>query len=106
MSYEGGVLANDARVTIHLMHRLGALVVFLYLGWLSWRLWAAGRGRPLRWVGLAIAALLVVQASLGVANVVLRLPLPVAVAHNGGAALLLLSLVALNHWLRPSVAAP
>jgi cytochrome c oxidase assembly protein subunit 15 len=37
-SYEGGVLANDARVTIHIMHRIGAIIVALYLGWLSWRL--------------------------------------------------------------------
>lgn len=103
VSYEGGVLANDARVTIHLMHRLGALAVFLYLGWLSWRLMATSRSGVVRFAGLAVAALLVGQLSLGIANVLLLLPLPVAVAHNGGAALLLLALVTLNHLLRPDV---
>ncbi|MDS4021419.1 MAG: COX15/CtaA family protein [Candidatus Competibacter sp.] len=101
ISYEGGVLANDARVTIHMMHRLGALTVFLYLGWLSWRLLATSRSRGARFAGWTMAVLLVGQLALGIANVVLRLPLPVAVAHNAGAALLLLALVALNHLLRP-----
>ncbi|KAB2927545.1 MAG: heme A synthase, partial [Candidatus Contendobacter sp.] len=104
-SYEGGVLANDARVTVHMMHRLGALVVALYLGWLSGRLVAIARSRTLRFAAIAIAALLVVQLGLGIANVVLRLPLPVAVAHTGAAALLLLSLVTLNFLLRPETAA-
>jgi cytochrome c oxidase assembly protein subunit 15 len=36
-------------------------------------------------VGLAIAVLLCIQLSLGIANVLLRLPLPVAVAHNAAA---------------------
>ncbi len=105
VSYEGGVLANDARVTIHMMHRLGALVIFLYLGWLSWRLLTVSRNRAVRFAGLAVAILLAGQLALGIANVVLHLPLPVAVAHNGGAALLLLALVAVNHLLRPETAA-
>ena len=100
-NYEFGVLDNDARVTIHLVHRLGAVVVALFLGWLSWRLIAKTGDRALRATGVAIALLLLVQLGLGIANVVLQLPLAVAVAHNGGAALLLLALVALNHLLRP-----
>jgi cytochrome c oxidase assembly protein subunit 15 len=100
VSYEGGVLDNDARVTIHLMHRLGALIVAFYLGWLSWRLITTVCNRLLQGVGGAIAALLILQIGLGIANVVLRLPLPVAVAHTAIAALLLLSLVTLNHLLR------
>ena len=52
------------------------------------------------------AVLVLVQFSLGVANVASSLPLPLAAAHNAGAALLLLSLVVLNFFafrgLRPS----
>lgn len=103
VSYEGGVLGNDARVTIHLMHRLGALTVLFYLGWLVGRLWTANRA--MRLMAGIIALLLTLQLGLGVANVLLRLPLPVAVAHNAGAALLLLALVMLNHRLRPEPAA-
>ena len=39
------------------------------------------------------------QVSLGVANVWLSLPLPVAVAHNAVAALLLLAVLTLIHTL-------
>lgn len=104
-SYEGGVLANDARMTIHILHRIGALIVALYLGWLSWRLVATTRNRALQLVGAAIVVLLISQIGLGIANIVLHLPLPVAVAHTGGAALLLLSLVTLNHLIRPEATA-
>jgi cytochrome c oxidase assembly protein subunit 15 len=38
------------------------------------------------------------QVSLGIANVLLALPLGIAVAHNGVAALLLLSLVSLIYF--------
>ncbi|MCP5425191.1 MAG: COX15/CtaA family protein [Gammaproteobacteria bacterium] len=101
ISYEGGVLDNDARVAIHVMHRIGALVVFLYLGWLVWRVISMARDRVLRGVGFVVGVLLLTQISLGIANVVLTLPLPVAVAHNAGAALLLLAVVTLNHTLYP-----
>ena len=103
VSYEGGVLGNDARVAIHWLHRLGALTVLLYFGWLVGRLWNADR--TLRPIAGSIALLLMLQITLGIANVLLRLPLPIAVAHNAGAALLLLALVTLNHLLRPATTA-
>ena len=37
------------------------------------------------------------RVTIGISVVVFHLPLPVAVAHNGGAALLLLTLMAINH---------
>ena len=43
-----------------------------------------------------LAVLLAIQAALGIANVLLRLPLVLAAAHNAGAALLLAVLVVLN----------
>ena len=99
VSYEGGVLDNDARVTIHMMHRLGAVTVLCYIGWLVWRIISSAHSAALRLTGIAVACLLVLQISLGIANVILYLPLPIAVAHNGVAALLVLALVALNHAL-------
>ncbi len=101
VSYEGGVLDNDARVAIHMMHRLGAVAVLAYLGWLVWRVLHKIHQPVLRRTALVVAVFLVIQISLGIANVVLHLPLPVAAAHNGVAALLMLALVALNHELRP-----
>src|SRR5690606_38895971 len=73
VDYEGGVLDGPARAAIQIAHRIGALVTFLYVGWLSGRLVRAG----LRGTGRVLAALLVVQVALGIANVVLYLPLAI-----------------------------
>ncbi len=101
IDYEGGVLGNDARVTIHVIHRLGALVTLLYLGWLAWRLFANGRSLVARNLGVLLGLVLLVQIGLGIANVLFSLPLALATAHNGVAALLLMTLVLINHSLRP-----
>jgi cytochrome c oxidase assembly protein subunit 15 len=90
VNYEGGVLDLPARSAIQLVHRLGALVVFCYLAWLSFK--ASRQG--LRGFGIAIAVTLVCQVLLGISNVHFGLPLPVATAHNGMAALLLFALLA------------
>ena len=54
------------------------------------------RVRRLRAFGALLLALLGAQLALGIANVMERLPLGLAVAHNAGAALLLAALVMLN----------
>ena len=48
---------------------------------------------------LALMAALLVQVGLGITNVLATLPIAVAVAHNAGAALLLMSVVVLNFAL-------
>jgi len=92
VNYEGGVLDTAARSAIQIAHRIGALIVF---AWLSWLAVAAARRPALRGSALAIALLLLLQVTLGISNVVFGLPLGVAIAHNGVAALLLLALLAL-----------
>jgi cytochrome c oxidase assembly protein subunit 15 len=94
-SYLGGHLGNDARVTIQWMHRLGALITSVFVLALVINLLKEGWVRFGSWLLLV----LVIQISLGISNVVFSLPLPVAVAHNGVAATLLLSLLALVHYL-------
>lgn len=91
--YEFGVLENDARTTIHVLHRFGALLVFLVVGALVIRILRHARCTFYRGFGAAIGLLLLVQVGLGIANVALQVPLAVAVAHNFGAVLLLISLV-------------
>jgi cytochrome c oxidase assembly protein subunit 15 len=98
VDYEYGVLEHPARVAIHFAHRAGALITFLVLGSVAAGLMIRGAG-SLRRLGLVLGVLLLVQVSLGIGNVLLSLPLAVAVAHNGVAALLLMTLVALNHAL-------
>lgn len=99
-NFEGGILDNDARVTIHFIHRLMALVTFVYLGVLALSLLFNQRYRLLRKFGIALSVVLVAQVVLGISNVLFSLPLLVAVGHNAGAALLLLTMVTLNHVIR------
>jgi cytochrome c oxidase assembly protein subunit 15 len=105
VNYEFGVLDHPARVAIHFVHRLGALITFLVLGALALVLLGRGVGR-LRTLGSILGVLLLVQVGLGIGNVVLSLPLPVAVSHNAVAALLLLTLVTLNYALAVRGRAP
>jgi cytochrome c oxidase assembly protein subunit 15 len=98
---DGALLSNEALTAIHWTHRVFALVVVAAVAW------AATRAFPvMRRVSVGISLLLLLQFSLGVANVAFSLPLPLAAAHNAGAAALLLALVVLNFFsfrgLRPS----
>lgn len=100
VNYEYGVLDNRARVTIHFLHRVGAVVlsvVLVALGALLWR-----QGGAWRRHAVALWAALGLQLSLGLGIVLLQLPLALAAAHNGGAAVLLLVMTAINHraWAR------
>ena len=97
VDYEGGILDNEARVAIQLAHRLMALVVVGHLLALAARLL---RSPGLRGWGTLLGALVLLQFGLGIANVVMSLPLHVAVTHNAGATALLFVLVTLLARLR------
>ncbi len=90
---EGDLLPLDALVAIHWTHRMFALAVVALVATTAAK---ALRHPGLRRIGLVLLALLALQFLLGVANVALSLPLPLAAAHNAGAALLLGALVVLN----------
>ncbi|MBD2857558.1 COX15/CtaA family protein [Spongiibacter sp. KMU-158] len=98
-NYLGGQLDNAARVAIHVSHRTGALFVTLILLLLFFRLRFLGSKRftKLSWVILAVLG---VQLLLGVSNIVFGFPIFVAVAHNLVGALLLLTMVTVNYYLR------
>jgi cytochrome c oxidase assembly protein subunit 15 len=93
IDYEGGVLSAAAGTAVHVTHRIGALIVALVVGMFSLILIGKSETRRL---GLVLLGILSLQISLGIMNVVLLLPLPVAVAHNMVAALLLLTMVTIN----------
>ena len=94
----GDKLSYDALTAIHWTHRVGAVVVTLYLAWLAWRVAKGGMGA----IALVMGVLLAAQVTLGVGNILTGLKLAVAVAHNAGAALLLVALVVLNSALSAS----
>ncbi len=90
---DGRLLSLEALTAVHWTHRLGAFLTFVVLGALGLR---AARIPELRNIAYVVLGLLVTQISLGIANVWLSLPLPVALSHNAGAALLLGAVVVLK----------
>lgn len=89
----GGALTLASITAIQWSHRLGALITLIYLGILALNVlkyWQLKR--------LAIVLLIVlgVQICLGIANLLLHLPLVLAVGHNFTAGLLVIILVMLN----------
>lgn len=99
LSFQTGLLANNALITIHLMHRLGGFITTLYLSALAICLLCSTHIVKLQRIAWTILLLVALQLSLGILNVLWYLPLPIAVAHNGIAALLLLTVVTLNYAL-------
>ena len=100
INYEGGVLDHPARVAIHFTHRLGAIVATLALLFASIASLRGRPGRNRRWGAIAVIAALLLQLAIGIFMVKRGFPLWLATAHNAGAALLLLSTLALNRALR------
>jgi cytochrome c oxidase assembly protein subunit 15 len=99
LSYEYGVLHYEERMTIHVMHRLWAIVAATLVLWLSWKLFHYANSRFFKRTAVALSLLLLLQVSLGVSNVVLMLPITIAVAHNLVAAMLMALLVIVNYAL-------
>jgi cytochrome c oxidase assembly protein subunit 15 len=89
----GGYITQEALVAIHWTHRTFAFVVVAYLAWLGLRL---RRFVPLKRLADVLLGMIALQFLSGLSNILLQWPLPVAVAHNGGAAVLVLTLVMLN----------
>lgn len=94
IDYEFGVLEHDSRSAIQMLHRIGALVVTTAIVLLI----ASLKNYPgLKTNLILMMVMLAIQVALGILNVVLSLPIVIAVLHNAVALGLLLSLVALMH---------
>lgn len=96
--YEGGHLDNTGRVTVHFAHRLGALLTFIVLAVLCFQ-GLKHHHASIRQMSIVLFCLLLVQVGLGISNVIFSLPIAIAVAHNGGAAALLLALMKFHHHI-------
>lgn len=96
-NYEFGAHDYGERVTMHIVHRLGALITFVYLLALGISVlvsrYATSKQKH---VSAFMILALFTQVALGISNVVFMLPLAVAVLHNAVAAILLLSLINLS----------
>jgi cytochrome c oxidase assembly protein subunit 15 len=102
-TYEFGHLDHNERLTIHVVHRIGAIVTFLYLAWLALMVFIKSQTVFFKKLSALLAILLVTQISLGISNIWFSLPLGVAVGHNVVAAFLMLSLIMLTYSLRRKI---
>lgn len=91
--YEFGHLDSPGRIAVHMAHRVGAVIVFLYLMTIAHFLFHRGKGTFLRRLSLILVGVLSLQVILGISNVIFHLPLKIAVAHNLVASLLLLTML-------------
>lgn len=99
VDYEGGLLSVEAGTAVHLTHRVGAIITLLVTGFLVLLLIQIKQQLSTRLAAI-LTIVLATQITLGLLNIVLVLPLVLAVAHNGGAALLLITLVGINRILK------
>jgi len=96
----GKVVTDHAvAASIHMAHRVMALITALYVGWLAWR--AIALGGKLRLTGMVMFVVLAAQLGLGLAMVQFSMPLIFVVAHTVTAALLVLAILSLIHQTGP-----
>lgn len=94
INYEGGVLPTEIRQTIHMTHRLGAFIITLYLlGFMAFAMHKLKNLPELKKILYVLMGLLCIQICIGISNVIFKLPLVTAIAHNLMAVLLLLTMI-------------
>lgn len=99
----GSKLDNTTLVTIHMMHRLGAVVTGTYLLSLGVILMVRRQIPYAFRQGILLVIGVITQISLGILNIVLLLPMVTAVGHNMMAMLLVLILLTTIHHYRALV---
>ena len=92
-NYLFGQMSNEARVAIHITHRIGAVVVFLYSFFLIFKL----KSKETLPVLGAFGVILFLQVFLGINNVLSHLPLWNAVAHNIFGVMLFLCMIVIMY---------
>jgi cytochrome c oxidase assembly protein subunit 15 len=98
-NYEFGAHSYEERMTIHITHRFGAIIVILYLCWLAVALYQKADSGIVKRMATLMVIVLGVQIGLGISNVVYALPLIVATMHNAVAACLLLVMILLTYTM-------
>lgn len=99
-SYEFGHLDHPSRVTIHVVHRIGAIITTVYLLWLALMVFRKANTSFFKSSAIGLITILAAQVILGGSNIWFSLPLAVAVSHNIVAACLMLMLIALTYSLK------
>jgi len=97
-----GNLSFDGQVAINWLHRIGAIVSFVLLTWVTLSATSENYARPVRKAGLWLSGLLLIELMMGIFSVKLELPLFFIVAHNLFAVLLMLPLIAVSFYSKYS----
>ncbi|CAH9019843.1 COX15/CtaA family protein [Candidatus Nitrosacidococcus sp. I8] len=100
-NYEGGKITPESATAIHVVHRIVAIVTLILLTTLGIKAMKNSENSMLHKAGLALVVLAFTQVGLGVSTAISGVSSVLAVAHNGIAALLLLSVITFNHLLHP-----
>jgi cytochrome c oxidase assembly protein subunit 15 len=88
--------------TVQFDHRLGAYLLFALTAAHAWQ----ARGTPFAGSALLLLALVTFQAALGVTTLLWMAPLPLALAHQLGAVVVLIAAVAHFRSMWPAMVAP
>ena len=95
INYEKAPLGYEAKLAIHFTHRIGALILtglyallFIYLFYIQ-------KNKTIRNIGFMVFAVFTIQILLGISNVLMSLPISVAVLHTVNASVLLLTMITL-----------
>jgi cytochrome c oxidase assembly protein subunit 15 len=102
-TYEYGHLDHNSRLTIHVVHRIGAIITGIYLLWLAIAIFGRAQSQFLKNAATGLGIVLLFQISLGISNIWFSLPLYVAVSHNVVAACLMLILITLTYSLKRKI---
>ena len=81
-------------------HRLGAWLLFLFVPWFCWKVWKADVVPAAQRAATLLLLVLLAQLGLGIATLLLAVPVTLGAAHQGGAMVVLAVLLWLNHALR------
>ncbi|MBK7421847.1 MAG: COX15/CtaA family protein [Propionivibrio sp.] len=81
-------------------HRLGAWLLALLVPWFFLQIRAADVSSRARLAATLLLAALAIQISLGIATLLLAVPVALGAAHQGGSMLVFAALIWLNHELR------
>jgi cytochrome c oxidase assembly protein subunit 15 len=81
-------------------HRLGAWLLAFLVPWFCWKIRSAAVSNRTRLVANLLLAALAVQITLGIATLLLAVPVALGAAHQGGSMVVFGVLLWLNHELR------
>jgi heme a synthase len=101
IDYTGGVLANPARIAIHVTHRIGALALGLILIFTGAATFVLAQSRALKVIGALLVGAVLLQIAIGISMVHFGMPLALATMHNAGAAMLVICSATLLRLLWP-----